>query len=645
MRRRLELPFGAELAADGVRFRLWAPGAQAVMLVRELASVIPHPSPPPQAGEGADPNPPLKPPPACGGGQGGGFSGLLPMHPEAGGWWSLTTDRAAAGTRYRYRVDGMEVPDPASRYQPDGVHAASEVIDPGAYRWTDTGWPGRPWEEMVIYELHVGAFSADGTFASAIDHLDELAELGVTAVELMPVAAFPGERNWGYDGVQLFAPAASYGRPEDLKALVEACHARGLAVLLDVVYNHFGPEGNYLHVIARDFFTERHHTPWGAAINYDGPTSPPVRDFMRHNALYWLEEFHFDGLRLDAVHAIVDDSEPDIISEIATAVRERFAGRHIHLILENDHNEARRLARRRDGRPVGHSAQWNDDVHHALHVLATGQTGGYYSDYADRPIAHLGRALASGFAYQGEPSPYRDGQPRGEPSNELPPTAFVSFLQNHDQVGNTPFGERITDRAPEALRHAAVAIVLLSPQVPLLFMGEEWGTTRPFLFFCDFAPQLAEAVRQGRRREFGQFPEFAEAAVQDRLPDPTAETSLAASRLDRAERERQPHARWLERYRRLLALRAREIVPRLRGMAPGGRYGLLGPAALRVDWRLGDGSTLRLLANFADGEEALSEPAPAADTLLYSTTPGAPRDQLPAAYAAFFLLPAEAAAR
>jgi malto-oligosyltrehalose trehalohydrolase len=605
MRRHHELPFGAEAGADGVRFRLWAPGAQSVRLVLEA----------------------------------GPKSVLLPMHSEPGGWWSLTTDQAAAGSRYRYRVDGVEVPDPASRYQPDGVHEASEVIDPGAYRWADADWRGRPWEEIVIYELHVGAFSSAGTFAGAIAHLDELVELGVTAVELMPVASFPGLRNWGYDGVQLCAPAACYGRPEDLKALVEACHGRGLAVLLDVVYNHFGPEGNYLHVVARDFFTERHHTPWGAAINYDGPTSRPVRDFMLHNALYWLEEFHFDGLRLDAVHAIVDDSDPDIISEIVAAVRQRITGREVHLVLENDRNEARRLARRR-GRPVGHSAQWNDDLHHALHVLSTGQTGGYYGDYADRPIAHLGRALASGFAYQGEPSPYREGRPRGEPSGELPAIAFVSFLQNHDQIGNTPFGERITARAPEALLHAAVAIVLLSPQVPLLFMGEEWASARPFLFFCDFAPQLAEAVRQGRRREFAQFPEFAEAAAQDRLPDPTAETSLAASRLDRKEREREPHAVWLERYRCLLSLRASAIAPRLRGMAPGGEFRLLGPAALRVDWRLGDGSTLRLLANFADTEVSLTEPA-ATDALLYCSTPVTPKEEIPAGSAAFFLIPAE----
>jgi malto-oligosyltrehalose trehalohydrolase len=565
------------------------------------------------------------------------------MAAEPEGWWSLTTDRAGPGSRYRYRVDGMDVPDPASRFQPDGVHEASEVVDPQAYEWRDAGWRGRAWEELVIYELHLGAFSETGDCAGAIARLDDLVGLGVTAVELMPVAAFPGRRNWGYDGVQLFAPSACYGRPEELKALVEACHARGLAILLDVVYNHFGPEGNYLYVIAPDFFTRRHHTPWGAAINYDGPCSRAVRDFMMHNALYWLEEYHFDGLRLDAVHAIADDGSPDILTEIAETVRERMPQRAVHLVLENDKNEARRLVRR-DGSAILYSAQWNDDVHHALHVLATGQTSGYYTDYAERPIVHLGRALAGGFAYQGEPSPYRGGEARGEPSGELPAPAFVSFLQNHDQIGNTALGERITAHAPEELVHAAAAVVLLSPQIPLMFMGEEWAASRPFLFFCDFAPQLAEAVRQGRRREFAQFAEFSEAAAQDRIPDATAETSFLASRLDWSERDAQLHRRWLDRYRRLLAVRSRAVAPRLPGMSPGGEFRELGPAALRVEWRLGDGARLLLLANFADAAVALAAPVPE-EGLLYCTGPEPPDRELNGGCVAFFLSPADTGAR
>jgi 1,4-alpha-glucan branching enzyme/maltooligosyltrehalose trehalohydrolase len=603
MQRHHRLPFGAEIAPGGIRFRVWAPRAATVQLLLDDTA-----------------------------------SPATPMARQHGGWWELTTDRAKAGSRYRYRVDGIDIPDPASRHQPDGVHAASAVVDPAAYTWSDANWRGRPWEQVVIYELHLGTFSESGDFAGAIGHLDDLVRLGVTAVELMPIAAFPGKRNWGYDGVQLFAPCAAYGSPEDLKALVEACHVRGLAILLDVVYNHFGPEGNYLHVISPDFFTERHHTPWGAAINFDGPRSRPVRDFVVHNALYWLEEYHFDGLRLDAVHAIIDDSTPDILTEIAATVRRQIAGRPVHLVLENDRNEAHRLVRSGD-RPTLYSAQWNDDLHHALHVLTTGETSGYYGDYAERPIAYLGRALARGFAYQGEPSPHRGGEPRGEASGHLPATAFVSFLQNHDQIGNTPFGTRIAETAPEELVHAAAAVVLLSPQIPLLFMGEEWASSRPFRFFCDFEPQLAEAVRQGRRREFAHYPEFGDPAMHDQLPDATAESSFEASRLDWSERHRERHAQWLERYRKLLGVRARELAPRLRGIASGGRFDVLGPAALRVEWRFADDAGLLLLANFADAPVPLADPAPSGG-LLYCTEPAAPLRRLAGRSAAAFLLPA-----
>ena len=373
-----------------------------------------------------------------------------------------------------------------------GVHGPSEVVDPNAYNWSDDDWPGRAWEEIVLYELHLGTFSESGDFAGAVRHLDHLCRLGVTAVELMPIAEFPGQRNWGYDGVFPYAPSSRYGRPEELKSLVEACHSRGLAILLDVVYNHFGPEGNYLPAIAPDFFTERYHTPWGAAIDFAGSHNRAVRDYFIHNALYWLEEYHFDGLRFDAVHAIYDDSHPDIVAEIGETIRRQLPDREIHLVLENDRNEARLLTRR-NGRPERFTAQWNDDLHHSLHVLITGETAGYYQDYAADPAASLARALAEGFAYQGEPSPFRDGKPRGEPSAGLPPTAFVAFLQNHDHIGNHPFGTRLAARASEAALHAGLAIMLLSPQIPLLFMGEEWASQRPFAFFCDFEPQLAQS--------------------------------------------------------------------------------------------------------------------------------------------------------
>lgn len=599
MQRHLELPSGAELVPGGVRFRLWAPRAKTVTVQIEGAAAA-----------------------SC-----------LAMQTEPGGWFSLVTDRAGPGSRYKYAIDGQAFPDPASRFQPDGVHGPSEIIDPRAYDWGDGDWPGRRWEEAVVYELHLGTFSQSGDCAGAIGHLDALCELGVTVLEIMPVAAFPGNRNWGYDGVQLFAPAACYGRPGDLKALVEACHRRGLAVVLDVVYNHFGPEGNYLHAIARDFFTERHHTPWGAAINYDGENSRPVRDFMIANALYWLEEFHFDGLRLDAVHAIVDDSTPDIVTEIGAAVRARIAGRPIHLVLENDRNEARRLVRR-NGAPVTFTAQWNDDLHHALHVLVTGETAGYYADFAERPAAMLGRALATGFVFQGDPSAFRGGERRGEPSSGLPATAFVSFQQNHDQIGNTPFGRRIAERAPEPAVHASIAIVLLSPQAPLLFMGEEWASSRPFTFFCDLSPPLDEAVREGRKREFAQYPEFADPAMQARIPDATTLATFENSKLDWAERDNGMHAMWLARYRRLLDIRRREIAPRLADIVPGGDCQVLGPAAIRVEWRFGDGARLLLLASFDPEAATLSDPP--SGRLLYATaTP--PSASVPPVSAAFYL--------
>jgi maltooligosyltrehalose trehalohydrolase len=589
MRRHHELPCGAELTADGVRFRLWAPDANAVSLRLEAAGAV-----------------------------------ALPMTCEADGWFSLQTPLAGPGVRYRYLVDGLAVPDPASRHQPEGVHGPSEVIDPGAYLWSDLGWRGRRWEEIVLYELHLGTFSATGDFAGGVHHLDHIIELGATAVELMPVAEFPGGRDWGYNGTFLFAPGSAYGRPDDLKRLVEACHARGLAIFLDVVYNHFGPEGNYLPAIAPEFFTVRHHTPWGAAIDFSGTNSEPVRDFFINNALYWLKEFHFDGLRFDAVHAIYDESEPNIIREIARTVRQRIPGREIHLVLENDRNQTRYL-QRAGGRLTGYTAPWNDDLHHVLHVLVTGESLGYYADYAVEPATHLGRALAEGLAYQGEPSPFRGGKPRGEPSGELPATAFVGFLQNHDQVGNHPFGTRITARAAEAALHAAITIVLLSPQIPLLFMGEEWASVRPFTFFCDVEPGLQEAVREGRRREFAQFPQFRDETARERIPDPTALSTFEMSRLDWAEPGKEPHSAWLLRYRRLLEIRAREIVPRLAGMRPfAGTYRLRGPKAVSVEWQLGDGSRLLLLGNFANEAVAVPQDFRKGRMIYSSAEPGEP---------------------
>ncbi|MFO1154060.1 MAG: malto-oligosyltrehalose trehalohydrolase [Rhodospirillales bacterium] len=590
-RRRFTLPFGAEIEDGGVRFRLWAPDADRVELCLEG---------PASATEIA-----------------------LPRGDR--GWREVVVPGCGAGTRYRFRIDGgLLVPDAASRAQPDDVHAASEVIDPTAYRWRKPDWRGRPWEEVVLYELHVGTFTPAGTFAGCIEKLDELVDLGITAIELMPVADFPGAGDWGYNGAALFAPDSVYGRPDELKALVDAAHERGLMVFLDVVYNHFGPEGNYISVYDKSFFQTDVDTPWGAAIAFDGPDGDIVRSFFIANALYWLEEYFIDGLRFDAVHAISGDVRSLFLAELAGAVKRSIGdGRHVHLVLENDANEAAPLERDAAGQPAHYTAQWNDDIHHALHVLTTGEHDGYYSDYADRPVAHLGRCLAEGFAYQGDASPFRDGERRGEPSDHLPPTAFVSFLQNHDQIGNRALGERIGRLAPWPKVRAAMAVYLLAPSIPLLFMGEEWAATEPFLFFCDLGPDLAESVREGRRREFGRFPEFATPAGRARIPDPTIAATREASRLDWQKRNRSPHAEALALVRELLAIRRRSIVPRLTGMSRAdSRWEQRGDRGLAVRWRLTDGAHLSLIANF--GEYRIDGELPPG-TCLYGT-PGRPGD-------------------
>lgn len=586
------MPFGAEVQEDGrVRFRLWAPAATQVDLCLEE-----------EAGET-----------------------LLPLAAEPSGWLGLTTDKAGSESLYRYRIHGeLRIPDPASRFQPEDVHGPSQVIDPNSWHWTDADWRGRPWEEAVIYELHVGTFSAEGSFAGVTRRLDYLVDLGITAIELMPIADFHGARNWGYDGVLPFAPDSSYGRPEELKNLVQEAHDRGLMVFLDVVYNHFGPEGNFLHLYAPQFFTERHHTPWGEAINYDGPGSQRVRQFFIHNALYWLEEYHFDGLRLDAVDTIRDDSSPDILEELATAVRlGPGRDRQVHLVLENDNNAAHYLRRDTKGHPRQYSAQWNDDIHHVLHVLLTGETDGCYGDFQEGPVRYLGRCLAQGFGYQGEPSAYRGGKKRGNDSRKLPPPAFVSFLQNHDQAGNRPFGERIHSLGnPEHVR-AALAMLLLAPSPPLLFMGEEFAADQPFLFFCDFGPELAAAVAEGRRQGFARFQGFARLIEQETFPHPNDPDTFNRCKLDWRSPDGAVHADWLELYKNLLALRRDQILPRLAGMSGGaGKFQQLGEGGLRVEWRLGDGSALTLLANLGESPLSITAAELPSGKPLYAYPPG-----------------------
>jgi malto-oligosyltrehalose trehalohydrolase len=577
------MPFGAQLTSDGrVRFRLWAPGAKRVDLV-----LVDGP--------------------------------VLAMQPLEEGWFGLDTGDARTGSRYRFRIDGkLEVPDPASRYNPQDVHGPSVVVDPHAFKWQDADWRGRSWQEAVIYELHVGTFSREGTFAGVEHKLDHLEQLGVTLIELMPIADFPGARGWGYDGTLPYAPESSYGAPNDLKALVAAAHARKMGVLLDVVYNHFGPEGNYLHAYSPQFFTDRHRTPWGAAINFDAPGSRQVRDFFIHNALYWLEEFHMDGLRFDAVHAIADDSSTHILTEIARAVR-AGPGRHrqIHLILENGKNEARWLGA--PGAATTFDAQWNDDVHHCLHTIVTGESDGYYVDYAQRPHALLCRAMAEGFCYQGEHSTHEE-HARGELSGHLPVTAFIAFLQNHDQIGNRAFGERLAQLVKEdAPLLAACAITLLAPSPPMLFMGEEWAAPHPFLYFCDFEPELAAKVREGRRGEFARFARFQDPEAVQRIPDPTAIGTFESSRLDWSKIAQPEHARWLEHYRRLLTIRRRDIVPIIPKIRARSCAKLRDDGAFSVEWLLDDRSKLHLMANLG------SEPAPVvrhpAGRVLFATHP------------------------
>jgi maltooligosyltrehalose trehalohydrolase len=543
------LPFGAALQADGTtRFRVWAPDVSTMQLAIERDDPV-------------------------------------PMQSVNSGHFELTVP-CIAGTRYAFVLpDGQRVPDPASRAQDGGPHDMSVVIDPRAFAWQMSAWRGRPWHESVIYELHVGAL---GGYNGVRARLPYLAQLGVSAIELMPLGTFEGRHNWGYDGVLPFAPESTYGSVEELKALIDAAHAEDIMVIMDVVYNHFGPSGNYLASYASPYFDQKTHTPWGAAIDFDEAC---VRQYFIQNALYWLFEFRADGLRLDAVHAIGNDA---FVQDLATCIRDEVAarepGRHIHLIFENEHNAAGLLANTS-------AAQWNDDFHNALHVLLTGERQGYYADFADKPVAHLARALSEGFAYQGE-RVERLGRTRGEPSSFLSPTSFVAFLQNHDQVGNRPLGDRLITHANPAALRAAVALLLLCPQIPMLFMGEEWGSETPFLFFTDYRGALADAVRKGRREEFAQLGGAAGMpdTSSDALPDPNAPETFAASCLAPGEQTTLAADDWLSWYRGLIELRRTWIIPRLPGATSAGAE-VLSPTALCARWRLNDGSRLVIVIN------------------------------------------------
>jgi maltooligosyltrehalose trehalohydrolase len=560
-----KMRFGAEVTKYGTRFKIWAPKCKEIALK-------------------------LK-----------GRRLPIPLERQDDGWHRKEVEGVGAGAQYRFVLpDGTEIADPASRHQPGDIDGYSEVIDPAAYTWRDAVWRGRPWEEAIIYEMHVGTFTPEGTFAAAAQRLDHLQRLGITAIQLMPLADSYGKFNWGYDGVLWFAPASQYGRPEDLKALVDAAHQRSIMVFIDVVYNHFGAVRNMLPLIA-PIFTAAHKSPWGDAINFDGKQADVVREFVIESALYWMTEFNLDGLRFDAVHAITDESTSHILEILAARILAARRHRHTHLIVENSENHEIWLKRDTNLHPVHFTAQWNDDLHHLLHAAVTGENTGYYKDFDNLAprCDMLGRALSEGFAYQGEMKP-QEGIIRGEPSSGLPPTAFVSYMQNHDQIGNRIKGNRICTIASEDAVLAMASVYLLAPQIPMLFMGEEWGAEEPFPFFSDLPEALRDSTRKGRIEELKKTPEHED---PNKLPveeavDPTDIATFRSAKLDWSVLRTKDAGNRLHFYRNLIDVRHREISPRLARLGGfSSTHETLGDNAVLVTWHLGDGSTLRLYLN------------------------------------------------
>ena len=521
--------FGAIPQQDGVRFQIWAPEARSLHLLTKTGDA-----------------PPIE----------------RVLQRDAAGIWTGVFADVHVGDRYAYSLNrDPPRPDPASRFQPDGVHGWSEIIDPSSFQWTDSGWSGVEPAGAVIYELHVGTFSGDGTFADVVSRLDYLRDLGVTVIELMPVADFPGRHDWGYDGAALFAPSRAYGRPDDLRTLVDRAHAAGLAVILDVVYNHLGPEGAYLHGFAPPFFGRRHETPWGQAVNLDDDGSRIVRDFLIDNAVHWIREYHADGLRLDATHALVDDSRRHFVAELTAAVR-GAAHRPILVYAEDVRNDAVMV---RPGISNGWDLDgvWADDFHHVLQRAIAGDTDGYYRDYQGT-VGELADTLSRGWLYTGQYSRHLQ-RARGTDPSDVALAKCVICVQNHDQIGNRARGDRLHHGVDPAVWRAAVTLLLTSPMTPLLFMGQEWAATAPFRFFTDFEPALGRLVAEGRRREFRHLPEFASDEAARLIPDPQDEATFTASRLDWTERDTPPHSGSLALHRALLHLRASRHV--LRGSA------------------------------------------------------------------------------
>ena len=555
------LDLGANVVEGGVRFRVWAPNAKQVEV--ELS--------------------------------GPGGPEYRPLAAEPDGYHAGTIPGLSAGARYKYRLDGgMAFPDPCSRFQPEGPHGPSEVVDPTAFRWTDDAWNGTGPDGLAIYELHVGTFTPAGTFNAVIPELPELAALGITAIEIMPVAEFPGRRNWGYDGVDLYAPSSAYGGPEGLRRLVDAAHAQGLAVLLDVVYNHFGPDGNYLRAYATDYFTDRHTTPWGDAVNYDGPSSEHVRHFVLRNVRYWLEEYHIDGLRLDATHAIVDTSQPHLLAEIGQIVH-GLPGRRAVVVAEDHRNEVSQIRSPDGDRPgLGLDGVWSDDFHHALRTYLTPEREGYYANFSGS-LADVARTIEGGFLYQGQSEP-GTGEARGTRVTDEPAHAFVFCTENHDQVGNRALGERLAHLVDRERYLLASTVLLFAPETPMLFQGQEFAASTPFQFFTEHNEELGRLVTEGRRNEFKGFSAFADPKLRERIPDPQAEETFRRSTLVLAERERNRDV--YELYRWLLHLRRDDPVLRVQDRLAT-RARAIGDDVLVVHRRHGEAARL-LLVNFGD---------------------------------------------
>ncbi|HEV2840774.1 MAG TPA: malto-oligosyltrehalose trehalohydrolase [Chthoniobacterales bacterium] len=567
-------PIGAEVIGEGrTHFRVWAPKAKRLDVVLESSP------------------------------ENDAARTFHSLQPEDGGYFSGSI-AADPGAFYRFRVNEAESfhPDPASRFQPQGVHRSSCIVDPSRFNWTDQDWKGIKMPGQIIYEIHVGTFTREGTWRAAAKELAELARIGITVIEMMPIADFPGEFGWGYDGVDLFAPCRLYGTPDDLRAFVNDAHSLGLAVILDVVYNHLGPEGNYLRVFSEDYFTDQHENDWGDSLNFDGPNSGPVREFFITNGRYWIDEFHFDGFRFDATQSIIDSSSEYIVGAIGRAARLAAGNRSIILVAENEPQETKLVRPRSEGGD-DLDGLWNDDLHHSAMVALSGQHEAYYSDYRGRPQEFIS-AAKYGYLFQGQPYGWQEA-PRGMPTFGVPPEAFVGFLENHDQVSNSAFGERVRFHTSPGRYRAMTALLMLGPWTPMLFQGQEFGASSPFVYFTDMSGDLREAIRAGRFKFLAQFPSMATEEIQQQLPDPGDPEIFARCKIDFSEREK--NRPFYDLHCDLIKLRrddARFREQKMRGVDGA----VLGPGSFVLRYFGGDGDDRILVVNL--GEKLPVEPAP-----------------------------------